>query len=119
MSSPVVLDPAAIKNLRSLNPGDQDEFLREIIGIFLEDTPQRLAELDQCLAKGDASRFSRAAHSIKGSSSNLGANALRDLAGQLEHRSQKEGLADVAAQLATLKVEFDRAKVELTKLLTP
>jgi HPt (histidine-containing phosphotransfer) domain-containing protein len=119
MSSPAILDPAAIENLRSLNPGDQDEFLREIVGIFLEDTPQRLAELDQCLAQGDASRFSRAAHSIKGSSSNLGANALRDLAGQLEHRSQKEGLADVGALLASLKVEFDRAKVELDKLLAP
>jgi HPt (histidine-containing phosphotransfer) domain-containing protein len=119
MSSPVILDPAAIENLRSLNPGDRGEFLREIIGIFLEDTPQRLAELDECLAKGDAARFSRAAHSIKGSSSNLGANALRDVAGQLEHRSQKEGLADVATQLANLKAEFDRAKVELDRLLAP
>ena len=119
MSSPVILDPDAIANLRSLNPGDQDEFLREIIGIFLEDAPQRLTELDECLVTGDASRFSRAAHSIKGSSSNLGATALRDVAGQLEQRSQQEGLANVATLLADLKVEYGRAQVELTKLLAP
>jgi len=45
--------PAAIENLRALNPGDNDEFLREITGIFLEDTPQRIAELDESLVAGD------------------------------------------------------------------
>jgi HPt (histidine-containing phosphotransfer) domain-containing protein len=119
MSSPVVIDPEAIANLRALNPGDHDAFLREIVGIFSEDVPRRLAELDQALVAGDAGKFSRAAHSIKGGSSNLGAAALRDVAGQLELRSKKEGLAEVAPLLASLKVEFSRAQGELTKLITP
>lgn len=119
MSSPAIIDMDAIKNLRALNPGDQDEFLREIMGIFFEDTPKRIADLDQSLAAGDARKFSRTAHSIKGSSSNLGAVALRDVAGLLEHRSQTEGLGNVAAPLADLKVAYDRAQVELTKLISP
>ena len=45
MADSSVIDPQAIENLRALNPGDNDEFLREIVGIFLEDTPQRLVEL--------------------------------------------------------------------------
>ena len=118
MPSPVVIDMEAIANLRALNPGDKDEFLREIVGIFFEDMPRRVTELDTSLAAGDKAKFSRAAHSIKGSSGNLGAVALRDVAGQLEHRSQKEGLGDVAGLLANLKVEFERARVELTKLIT-
>lgn len=68
MCDPSVIDPQAIENLRALNPGDDDAFLREITGIFLEDTPVRLAELDESLAKGDVAKFTRAAHSIKGSS---------------------------------------------------
>ena len=116
MSSPVIIDSEAIKNLRALNPGDGDEFLREITAIFFEDMPRRIAELDQSLLSGDTGKFSRAAHSIKGSSGNLGAVALRDVAGQLEHRSQKEGLGDVALLLADLKVQFGRAQAELTKL---
>lgn len=117
MSDSPVIDLQAIENLRALNPGDNDEFLREITGIFLEDTPQRIAELDQSLAAGDVSKFTRAAHSIKGSSANLGAMALRAVAEKLEHISRTEGLGAVAPLVAQIKAEFGRAQVELTKLV--
>ena len=112
-----VIDPLAIENLRALNPGDNDEFLREIAGIFLEDTPQRVTELEQSLKAGDVPKFTRAAHSIKGSSANLGALGLRAVAEQLEHQSRKDGLAAVAPLVAQVKVEFARAQAELTKLI--
>jgi HPt (histidine-containing phosphotransfer) domain-containing protein len=112
-----VIDPQAIENLRSLNPDDGDEFLREITGIFLEDTPLRIVELEESLASGDAAKFTRAAHSIKGSSANLGAMALRAVAEALEHQARKEGLAGVAPHLTSIKDEFTRAHAELTKLI--
>jgi HPt (histidine-containing phosphotransfer) domain-containing protein len=110
-----LIDPEAIENLRALNPGDNDEFLREIITIFLEDTPQRIAELDQSLATGDVPTFTRAAHSIKGSSSNLGTLRLREQAEKLEHGSRKEGLGAVGPDVATLKAEFANVQVALNK----
>ena len=112
-----VIDPQAIESLRSLNPGDNDEFLREITAIFLEDTPRRLAELDESLAAADVSRFSRAAHSIKGSSANLGAMVLRGAAEKLEHEARHNGLSGVAALLAAVKAEFERARGELSTLI--
>jgi len=119
MSPPVVIDLEAIENLRALNPGDHDEFLREITGIFLEDTPRRITELEQSLAAGDVAKFSRAAHSIKGSSANLGAAALRVVAEQLERQSHEEGLGGVAPLLASLRAEFARTESEFRKLLSP
>jgi len=119
MADSAVIDPQAIENLRSLNPGDNDEFLREIAGIFLEDTPQRIAELAQSLVAGDAAKFTRAAHSIKGSSANLGAMSLRAVAEKLEHQSRSEGLAAVAPLVDAIKVEFARAEAELRQLLPP
>lgn len=117
MSESSVLDPNAIAELRALNPGDNDEFLREIAGIFLDDTPQRIVELDQSLAAGDLATFTRAAHSIKGSSSNLGADGLRAAAELLEHRARTEGIADVTALVVQLKAEFDRTHIALKTLL--
>src|SRR3954468_21658029 len=114
MADPSVIDPQSIENLRALNPGDNDEFLREITGIFLEDTPQRIAELDQSLAAGDVPKFTRAAHSIKGSSANLGAMALRASAEKLEHQSRVDGLVGVGALVSEVKLEFERARAELT-----
>lgn len=117
MPDPAVIDPQTIANLRSLNPGDQDEFLREIAGIFCEDTPLRIAELDQSLAGGDLPRFTRAAHSIKGSSANLGAMALRAVAEKLEHQSRTAGLADAGPLVEQIKVEFERARTALNTLV--
>lgn len=119
MADVPIIDSQSIENLRSLNPGDNDEFLREIIMIYLEDTPQRIAELEQSLAAGDAPKFTRAAHSIKGSSANLGAMAVRGVAEQLERRSHDAGLANVAELIAELKAEFARAQVAFSALAKP
>ena len=78
-----VLDPAAIEALRALNPGD-DSFFRDLVQIFLDDSPQRIAEIEQALARGDTRQLTLAAHSLKGSSSNFGADRLRSLSEQLE-----------------------------------
>ncbi|MDP3068830.1 MAG: Hpt domain-containing protein [Opitutaceae bacterium] len=113
----LVIDPSAIAELRALNPDDGDEFLRDIVGIYLEDTPVRIAELEDCLALGDITSFTRAAHSIKGSSANVGAVALRAVAEQLEHHSHMHGLTDVAGLIAKIKVEFARAQAELNSIV--
>lgn len=117
MSDQLVIDPQAIENLRALNPGDNDEFLREIAGIFLEDTPQRIAELDETVVSGDLQKFTRAAHSIKGSSSNLGAMALRAVAEQLEHHARTHGISGVADMVASIKTEFARAEAALSEVV--
>jgi len=119
MSDSPVIDPLAIEGLRALDPDNTGAFLFEIIGIFLDDTPQRIAELDESLAAGDANRLARTAHSIKGSSSNLGAVGLRAICEKLEHQVRTNGLAEVAPLVATVKIEFGRAQVELAKLLPP
>ena len=112
-----VIDPQALENLRALSPDDNDEFIREIFAIFIEDTPKRIEELDQSLAAKDSSKFVRAAHSIKGSSANLGALALKIASERLENQSRKTGLEDVAALVAEVKVEFERAKAAINELI--
>jgi HPt (histidine-containing phosphotransfer) domain-containing protein len=117
MTETTVIDPQSIENLRALNPDDNDEFLREIAGIFFEDTPLRLTELDESLQAADLAKFARAAHSIKGSSSNLGAMALRAAAEKLEHQARSDGLKNVAGLLADVRTEFARAHAALTTLI--
>ncbi len=78
-----ILDPEAVANLRALSPDDSDAFVKEILGIFLEDTRLRLTELRTSKSRGDIPTFARAAHSVKGSSSNVGAGELRAAAEKL------------------------------------
>ena len=112
-----VLDPAAIEALRELNPGE-DSFFRDLVQIFLDDSPQRVAEIEQALAQGDARQLTLAAHSLKGSSSNFGADRLRSLSEQLEQLGQQGSLGDVPAHLLALKDEFVRVRAALEALLS-
>jgi len=116
MASLPILDPQSIENLRALNPDDGDEFLREIAGIYLEDTPARLAELEQCLLSGDVPRFTRAAHSIKGSSANLGTMVLREVAERLEYQSKQHGLTGLEPLMAEAQAAFADAAAEIRRV---
>jgi HPt (histidine-containing phosphotransfer) domain-containing protein len=110
------IDPEAIANLRDLNPGDNGEFLREIVSIYIEDTPKRIADLKACLASGDVQTFTRAAHTIKGSSANVGAQVLKAIAERLEMISRKDGLGAVSGLIADCEAEFAKVRDELRKV---
>jgi HPt (histidine-containing phosphotransfer) domain-containing protein len=110
------IDPDAIASLRELNPGDGGEFLREIVGIYLEDTPKRIEDMRKTLAAGDVASFTRAAHTIKGSSSNVGASGLRAISERLERVSRTDGLGGVAPMIDEAEAEFARVAAELGRL---
>ena len=110
------IDLEAIANLKELNPGDNGEFLREIVAIYIEDTPKRITDLKACMVSGDVKTFTRAAHTIKGSSANVGAQILKSLGERLELISRRDGLASVASLVADCEAEFARVAVELRRL---
>lgn len=110
---PPDLDPEAIANLRALGEEGDDTFLREIIGIYLADTPLRLAEIRNAAATGDSGLYTRSAHTIKGSSSNVGALAVRAIAEHLEKRSKVEPHAALEPLVAELEAAFRRAATAL------
>ncbi len=116
MSQPPIIDPEAIASLRDLNPTDGGEFLREIVGIYIEDTPKRLEELRAGLASGDIASFARAAHTIKGSSANVGAMALRGVSERLEMMARSTGLSGVEPLIADCEAQFALARDELRRL---
>jgi HPt (histidine-containing phosphotransfer) domain-containing protein len=112
------IDLEAIANLRELNPGDNGEFLKEIVSIYIEDTPKRIAELKQYIASGDVKSFTRAAHTIKGSSANLGAQILKGIGERMEFVARKDGLASMPSMVVDCEAEFAKVAAELRKLAT-
>ncbi len=120
MSSPQPtssLDLEAIENLRSLGDEGDDTFLREIIGLYLEDVPQRIADLKSARAGDDRSLYVRSAHTVKGSSANVGAVEVRLIAERLEHRAKVEPLTELDSVLAELDAAFERACAALRAYL--
>lgn len=116
MSDDAILDPATIDSLRDLSPGD-DSFLREIIGIFLKDSPVRIADIRTGIAVNDAKMVARAAHSLKGSSGNFGATRLQAASKDLEQLANQERLGDAATVLPQLETEYQKVADALKALL--
>ena len=113
------IDQRAIAALQELSMAGSDDFLREIITLYLQDTPLLLAQLEQALAAGDGLTVSRLAHSIKGSSSNFGATQLAQLA-QLAHELELAaplGGATVA-NVKALLAEYASVAAALTASIT-
>jgi len=110
------IDMQAIDGLRELSPDAGADFLRELIEIYLQDTPQRMAEMEDALAKKDIPGFTRAAHTIKGSSSNFGAVKLTKLAHALEMQGKSGNVSDSPASCVSLREEFAAVSQVLARI---
>jgi HPt (histidine-containing phosphotransfer) domain-containing protein len=99
---PPVFDKAAVIDRMM---GDE-EIAREVAGVFLADTPKQIAVLRGYLETGDAKGAERQAHSLKGSSANVGGERLRAAAFALEQEAKAGNLAAGKARLITLESHF-------------
>jgi HPt (histidine-containing phosphotransfer) domain-containing protein len=102
-----VLNLGRLGELRDLDPGDPSLLLR-FIDRFGSGARQRLSELIDARADGDAESQGRIAHGLKGSASNLGAVVLADLCHRIEDLGAAGRLADEAL-VAQVEDEVDRA----------
>jgi HPt (histidine-containing phosphotransfer) domain-containing protein len=84
----------------------EPDLIVELIDLYLEDTPHRVAAMQKALATADALSLKRAAHSLKGSSANLGARRVAALCDELEHLSGNDMFQKVRALLSGLEQEF-------------
>ena len=101
-------------------PGDADsiaEGLRsfgdaavvaELIDLFLQDAPARLAQAREALAAGDAAEIGESAHSLKGSARNLRAEQLAKACEALEKMGKTGTLDDVETLLGQAEVELQK-----------
>ncbi len=75
--------PVDMKRLKVLTAGDED-FKKEIIDLFLEDTRRHLTLLKGAINVEDSSQVEGTAHSVKGAAANMGAEKVRKLSHDIE-----------------------------------
>jgi HPt (histidine-containing phosphotransfer) domain-containing protein len=90
------------------------EFVRELVGTFLDEAPRMLDDLRDALTNEDAERLRRAAHSLKSNANTFGAAALARLARELELGGMM--FARGSAALDDLTGEYRRVAQALTEL---
>lgn len=110
-----LLDPDAIRSLTEL-VGNDPEALVEIIDAFLDEAPQRLAELRQGIDDDDPVLAGRAAHTLKANGRTFGAERLASLCLDLETAARAHELAGAADLVDQADEEWVRVRAALTTL---
>ncbi|HZV35776.1 MAG TPA: response regulator [Verrucomicrobiae bacterium] len=110
-----LIDHSLIEELRG---GDADgaNMLNELIDLFLEDAPKRIAQINQFLA--DPQKMAFHAHALRSMSMSLGAVRIAEICRKLEEMAHS-GNEESAGRLAQeLDRTFSRTQAELTPLKT-
>ena len=102
-------DPIDAATFAELQDTAGADFVGELVGTFLEEAPQMLAELRSALAEASAERFRRAAHSLKSNSQTFGALRLGEMARALE----LGGLVSDGTRIDALQAEYELASAAL------
>jgi two-component system, sensor histidine kinase and response regulator len=89
--------------------GGDEELLREVAGLFLDEYPILMNEIRTAAIARDADALQRAAHSMKGSVSNFGADGVYQAAFTLEKMGR-------AGDLDTLEPCIDRLACALENI---
>ncbi|MDY6952628.1 MAG: response regulator, partial [Thermodesulfobacteriota bacterium] len=94
---------------------DREETLcHELLGIFLEDTPSQLRKLKQAIEERDASVVEQCAHAIKGASANIGADALKGAAHEMEKAGKDRDMGKAHFLVRTLEGRFEELRTILS-----
>ena len=110
------IEPLRLEHIMETTEGDM-EFAQELFELFLSDTEQRLVALKEALTTGDFDLIRREGHTIKGASSNIGADPLREVAYKMEQIGESGDLSEADATLESLKAEFERVRNYLKEIL--
>jgi signal transduction histidine kinase/DNA-binding response OmpR family regulator len=107
-ASTPALDPAVLSALRQFQGEGEPDIVQELAEAFQFETPPLLEALRQAIVEGQPEQLKRAAHNLKGSSNNLGAQTMAALSAELEAIG-KNGTVERAAELVThLEQEYQR-----------
>ena len=102
-----ILDPERLQTLAGIG---QDGFLGKLIDIYLTSAEAELETLGTALEKGDLDAVAATAHSLKGSSLNLGAQRITRACRRLEELATEGDLKQARHYLGELAARIDEAR---------
>ena len=103
----VPLVPVAVSAEPASPPG---ALRRELVALFLEDVPARVAELEAAVRQEDREALRRAAHQLKGTAATVGATEVARSATEVEAAAGASRLEAVSGLLAGLHAALERVR---------
>lgn len=96
---------------------DEPEIIAELVQTYIEDAEPLMETIRQAVENQDVDSLCAAAHTLKSSSGNLGANAIAELSLQIETAGKNNEFAALTDLLPTLESEYQLLRQALSRLL--
>ena len=106
-----------LKRIHETSDGDL-EFERDLIELYLEDSHNVLEKLARGFQTKDLSAIRQMAHTMKGSSANIGATILENKASKIENSVMESNMDDLITMKNALMTAYSRTKEALAFYLT-
>ena len=106
----VAVDLAVLASYEEIQLDGEPDLVVELIDLYLEDAPRRVAVMRDSLAAMNWLSVRREAHSLRGSSGNLGALQMALICDELEGRESGDLSPSVEALLSCLEEELARVR---------
>lgn len=110
MTEQKCIDETALERLRAVGGR---KLVRQMIDLFLSNAPERIEAARSGEKAGDLRAVERAAHSLRASAANFGANVLYELAGEIERLALENRGDKISSLLRDLEEAFAQVKTRL------
>ena len=104
-----MVDCVDLSRIQETSDGDI-EFEQELIEMYLEDARDHLESLEKHISGNDLTSVKQLAHTIKGSSANIGATAMQNVAFEIEKAAAKEDSAAMQTLVGEIKTTFQETE---------
>src|SRR5471032_2298700 len=112
-----IINRRALEHIRALSPRHGDALLDRVLHAYVDDAPGHFQTLRLAIAAGQPDKLRKAAHSLKSSSANVGADALAQLCRDLEQLGRDERTDGAAALLSDMEREFQSVRDSFSAIL--
>ncbi len=115
---PPALDRRRLEHLREMQGESQPALVRDLIDLFLHDSPHHVRRMHEAHGDGQADLLRTLAHRFLSATQNIGAPRLSSLCQDIEHAARQQQLHQVQALLADVAIERERVHAALAVVRT-
>lgn len=99
--------------------GNEEEFLKELAEMFLDDFPEQISKIKEAINSHDSKALEKSAHKLKGAVANFGKNTVFKAALSLEMIGRENRWDDVEETYGALTREAERLVCTLKEFVKP
>lgn len=111
------IDPEALVSIKALQADYGDELLTQVIKTYLDNSNKLLQSLEQAWGTGDSKTIRMVSHTLKSSSSQVGAYSLAELCRAVENEARNQNYDKTGQALKAIQKQFDQTCTALKSYL--